>query len=85
MPIPSHLSPFRLARAALDWLCDGRADYRAFRERRSTHSYKRRRGWCVWIWIGAGLAMIAVPSIEIVFVVVLATTLVCFMLLDASD
>lgn len=85
MPIPSNLSPFRLARAALDWLCDGRADYRAFREKQITRGYKRRRGWCIWIWISAGLAMIAFPTIETIFVVTLATTLICFMLLDAVD
>jgi hypothetical protein len=85
MPIPSNLSPFRLARAALDWLCDGRADYRAFRERRGTRCYKKRRGWCVWIWIGAGLIMIVFPGIETIFVVILATTLLCFMLLDSID
>ncbi len=85
MPIPSSLSPARLARAALDWLCGGRADYRAFRERRATRSHKTRRGWCVWLWIAAGLVMIAYPRIDIIFVVMLVTTLVCFMLLDAIN
>jgi hypothetical protein len=83
MPVPSNFSPARLARAALDWLCNGRPDYRAFRERRGTHGYQKRRGWCVWLWIAAGLLMIAFPGIEIIFMVSLGTTLVCFMLLDA--
>ena len=85
MPIPSNLSPARLARAALDWLCEGRADYRAFRERRATRSYDTRRGWCVWLWIAAGLVMIAYPSIDIIFMLTLVTTLICFLLIDAID
>ena len=85
MPIPSSLSPARLVRAALDWLCGGRADYRAFRERRATRSQKTRRGWCVWLWIAAGVVIIAYPRIDIIFVVTLVTTLVCFMLLDAIN
>ncbi len=85
MPIPSSLSPARLVRAALDWLCGGRADYRAFRERRAMRSHNTRRGWCVWLWIAAGLVMIAYPRIDIVFVVTLVTILVCFMLLDAIN
>ena len=85
MPIPSSLSPARLVRAALDWLCGGRADYRAFRERRATRSHKTRRGWCVWLWIAAGLVMIAYPRIDIILVVTLVATLVCFMLLDAIN
>ncbi len=85
MPIPSNLSPARLARAALDWLCGGRADYRAFRERSATRSHKTRRRWCVWLWIAAGLVMLAYPRIDIVLVVTLVTTLVCFMLLDAIN
>lgn len=71
--------------ATFEWLSDGRADYRAFRERRGTRSYKTRCGWCVWLWIAADLVMIAFPSIDIVFMVTLGTTLVCFMLLDAID
>lgn len=79
------IRPDRLPRRFLDWLCAGRADYRAFRARRRTRSYRIRRGYCKSLWIIAGLIMLVHPSLPVFLVGVLLTTLVCFAFLDESD
>lgn len=71
-------------RAALDWLCAGRADYRAFQRRRSSPSYRRRLGWCKNLWICAAVAMLLNSSLAFVLSMGLVTALVSFVLLDET-
>lgn len=78
-------SPNRWLRAALDWLCGGRADYEAFRSRRRSRQYRTRKRWCKHLWIGAGGLMILEPNLAFVLVVALTTTFLSFALLDEND
>ncbi len=75
----------RWPRKALDWLCGGRADYRAFQERRKSRSYRLRLGWCKSLWIGAGVVMIFNPAVSFVVPVVLAMAFLSFAVLDEMD
>lgn len=73
-----------LPRRSLDWLCAGRADYRAFQRRRQTRSYQIKRGHCKTLWILAGGVMIWHPTLPVIFICSLVTSLVCFALLDET-
>ena len=72
-------------RAVLDWLCAGRADYRAFQRRRSSPAYRRRLGWCKSLWICAALAMLMNPSLAFVLPTALVTAILSFLLLDETQ
>jgi hypothetical protein len=68
----------------LDWLCAGRADYRAFQHRRGTHGYRRRLGWCKNLWICAAIGMALNPFPAFVFSTALVAALTSFLLLDET-
>ncbi|MGD2082267.1 MAG: hypothetical protein PVF91_04835 [Chromatiales bacterium] len=75
----------RWPRALLDWLCGDREDYRAFQRRRRTRAYRVRLGWCKVLWIGSGVAVIVHPYLPFVVAIALATSFLCFAILDESD
>lgn len=77
--------PHRWSRAGLDWLCQGRSDYREFQLRKQTRAYRIRRSWCKDVWIGSGLLMITNPTLPFIIVLGMLTTFYCFVLLDETD
>ncbi|MGD8497256.1 MAG: hypothetical protein PVG82_00020 [Chromatiales bacterium] len=72
-------------RGMLDWLCAGRADYRAFQRRRGMPGYRRRLGWCKNLWICAAIAMALNPAPAFVFPTALVAALISFVLLDETE
>jgi hypothetical protein len=69
-------------RRILDWLCDGRADYREFRHRRATKAYRANRAICLGVWlVGAGLMLVCGGG-GCLLTILLVATLICFALLD---
>ena len=82
MPIFSRIA--RWPRTALDWLCGGREDYRAFQRRRRTRAHRIRVGWCKVLWIGTGIAVLLNPALPFAMAIGLATTFLCFVILDES-
>lgn len=81
---PAPRGPRHWPRAALDWLCAGRADYRALQRRRTLPGHRRRIGRCKTLWIGAGLLMLLQPTIPVILLLGLPATFLCFALLDES-
>ncbi len=81
---PMHLRLGDWPRRALDWLCEGRSDYRAFKERRRSQAYRRNRAACLYTWaLAAGLLLIC-GSAACLLSFALIATLICFTLLDAD-
>ena len=77
--------PFtRWPRLVLDWLCGGRDDYREFRERKASETYRVRRSWCGYVWIGAGGLMLLYPAMPFVVSAALVATFLSLMILDAE-
>lgn len=69
-------------RRLLDWLCNGREDYRAFRRRRATRVYRANRMACLGVWsVSAGLMLVCGGGGCLVTLVLVATFL-CFAMLD---
>jgi len=69
-------------RRLLDWLCDGRADYREFKQRKATRVYRANRIICLGVWsVGAGLMLVCGAGGCLVTIVLVAT-LLCFAVLD---
>lgn len=69
-------------RRLLDWLCAGRADYRAHQIRREQVGYLARKRLCKNVWIGAGLLMLLNPLPGIVIGLALLATFISFSILD---
>jgi hypothetical protein len=69
-------------RRFLDWLCEGRADYREFRQRRETRAYKNNQVQCLITWLGAAGLMLLCAGAGCLLLVGLIATLICFTLLD---
>jgi len=46
--------------------------------------YRKKRGLCIWVWMGAGLSMIWQPQIQFVLLMGLLATFLSFALLDES-
>ncbi|MBK1645534.1 hypothetical protein CKO25_12955 [Thiocapsa imhoffii] len=69
-------------RRALDWLCQGRPDYEAFKHRRSSPSHRARRTRALYVWAGASLLMLICPSPGCLLTAGLIATFVSFTLLD---
>lgn len=81
---PMHLRLSALPRRALDWLCEGRSDYRAFKERQRHKAYRHNRALCLYTWaLAAGLLLIC-SSAACLLTLTLIATLICFTLLDAD-
>jgi hypothetical protein len=79
-PIRGRLSDW--PRRALDWLCEGRSDYRAFRERRRSRAYRHNRTLCLYAWaLAAGLLLVC-GDVGCLLTLALIATLVCFAMLD---
>lgn len=85
MPSSAGDRPVWGPRALLDWLCAGRADYRAFQRRRGSRSYRRRLGWCKNLWICAAVAMTLNPTPVFVLSAGLVTAILSFVLLDETQ
>ena len=82
MEEPPSRNPIHWARAIADWICSDREDYREFRKRRATAVHRNCRRICVWLWIFAGAVIAIWPEVAVIIGTVLATTFLCFALLD---
>lgn len=69
-------------RRFLDWLCGGRTDYRAFRDRKRTRVYRANQTVCVQIWILAAAFLLVCSSGGCLLAIGLTATLLCFAILD---
>ncbi|MGB5835368.1 MAG: hypothetical protein WBG92_25735 [Thiohalocapsa sp.] len=70
-------------RRLLDWLCAGRADYRAFQERKRTRVYRANQTFCLLIWAAAAVLLALVcGSAGCLLTIGLIATLLCFAMLD---
>lgn len=69
-------------RRALDWLCAGREDYRAFQQRRRTRPYRANRSLCLAGWSVAAALLLLCNSTGCIVVIALTATLSCFAVLD---
>lgn len=69
-------------RRILDWLCEGRADYQAFQQRKGTRTYRANRTTCVLIWAGAAALLAVCGSAGCLVTLGLIATLLCFAILD---
>lgn len=79
---PQRHSPLDWPRRFLDWLCDGRADYREFQERKASRAYKANQSTCLVIWlIAAGLLLIC-GATGCLLTFGLVATFLCFSVLD---
>ncbi len=73
----------RLRRMA-DWLCAGRADYRAHQRKKTSTRYLKKRALCQWLWIVVGAIMALQPSVQFVILAGLFATFLSFALLDET-
>jgi len=71
-----------LPRRALDWLCEGRSDYKAFQQRKRTRVYRRNRTACLLAWAGAAALLLICGATSCLITLSLIATLICFTLLD---
>jgi hypothetical protein len=69
-------------RRVLDWLCEGRADYRAFQERKSTRAYRANRTTCLMVWAGAAGLLVLCGGGGCLLAIGLVATFICFAMLD---
>jgi hypothetical protein len=69
-------------RRFLDWLCEGREDYRTFQQRKTTRAYRANRTLCLLVWAGAALLLLVCGSGGCLLTIGLVATFVCFALLD---
>jgi hypothetical protein len=69
-------------RRFLDWLCEGRADYQAFKERRRSRAYRANRSICLLIWAVAAALLLVCGSGGCLVSIGLVATLLCFSVLD---
>jgi hypothetical protein len=69
-------------RRVLDWLCDGREDYRAFQQRRESRTYRANRNICLSIWAIAALLLLVCGSAGCLLSIGLVATFLCFAMLD---
>jgi hypothetical protein len=67
---------------AIDWLCSGRADYVAFRSRKTTPAHRARRTLCLLVWGLAAILMLFCSSAGCVLVLMLIATFMSFSLLE---
>lgn len=77
-----HTRPCRWPRQALNWLCGGRADYRAFQNRRTARGYQANRGLCLAVWGVAAALLLLCGGLGCTVLLLLVATLFCFALLD---
>jgi hypothetical protein len=78
----TNLRLAELPRRALDWLCEGRSDYRAFQERKRTRVHRRNRATCLYTWAGAAGLLLICGSTGCLITLGLIATLICFTVLD---
>ncbi len=69
-------------RRVLDWLCEGRADYRDYQKRKATRAYKANQGTCLLIWLAAALLLLLCGATGCLLTFGLVATLLCFSVLD---
>ena len=69
-------------RRFLDWLCEGRADYREFQRRKATRAYKANQGACLVIWLVAALLLLFCGAAGCLLTFALVAMLLCFSVLD---
>lgn len=69
-------------RRVIDWLCDGREEYREFHERKAGRSYRARHNLCLGAWLVAGVLMLACPGGGCLIPLFLAATFLSFAILD---
>jgi len=69
-------------RRLLDWLCDGRADYREFQARKRTRVYRANRSLCLLIWLGAAGLLLVCGGGGCLLTIGLVATFLCFAMLD---
>ena len=86
---PTRRSPTRASlsdwpRRVLDWLCEGRADYREFQQRKRTSVYRHNRAFCLYTWAGAAGLLAVCGGLGCLVMIGLVATLICFTLLDAD-
>ncbi|TVQ87589.1 MAG: hypothetical protein EA400_11090 [Chromatiaceae bacterium] len=72
----------RWPRQALNWLCGGRADYRAFQARRASRAYRANRSLCLLVWGAAAALLLLCGGAGCLLLLLLTATLLCFALLD---
>jgi hypothetical protein len=79
---PQRNSPFDWPRRVLDWLCEGRADYREFQQRRATRAYRANQGTCLIIWLVAAVLLLICGGSGCLLTFGLVAALLCFSVLD---
>lgn len=67
-----------------DHLRDRRPDPDSPHRRRFTRKYKRKQELVRKLWIGAGLVILANPTVAMLLIVALPTTFVAFIVLDET-
>ncbi|MCG6940279.1 MAG: hypothetical protein LJE69_03395 [Thiohalocapsa sp.] len=81
MPSQRH-SLCNWPRRFLDWLCEGRADYREFQQRKATRAYQVNQGLCLIVWLVAALLLLLCGGTVCLVTFALVATFLCFSLLD---
>jgi hypothetical protein len=69
-------------RRLLDWLCEGREDYREFQRRRATRAHRSNQSICLGVWLVAALLLLLCGGPGCLLTLGLVATLVCFSVLD---
>jgi hypothetical protein len=83
LPMPTQRHPLTdLPRRLLDWLCEGRADYREFQRRKASRAYKTNQSICLIIWLIAALLLLVCGTAGCLLTLGLVATFLCFSLLD---
>jgi len=83
LPMPTQRHPLTdLPRRLLDWLCEGRADYREFQRRKASRPYRTNQSICLIIWLIAALLLLVCGTVGCLMTLGLVATFLCFSLLD---
>jgi hypothetical protein len=72
----------RWPRRLLDWLCEGRADYREFQQRKATRAYQANQNTCLIVWSIAAVLLLICGATGCLLTFGLVAALVCFSVLD---
>ncbi len=79
---PLRHSLLHWPRRLLDWLCEGRADYREFKARQASRAHKANQSTCLIIWLIAAGLLLLCGATGCLLTFGLVATLLCFTVLD---